>query len=85
LNGVFEVTGVVFVAHLTLLKNLAIVVTTNGIDYTIPDNAAFYNTSYSTTLANGSTITIINSESVYVPIDVRSCIAGEEMLSSGAC
>ena len=47
-------------------------ITTDGIDYFVPDNAAYYKN-------------ITNSKNVEVPVSLRECEDGESLLTSGKC
>eukprot|EP00347_Sterkiella_histriomuscorum_P011701 403371438 len=83
-NGAFEVSNVVFVGTPNSVQTFNI--TTDGIDFSIPDNAAYYSTSTSTSLSQiqQSAAVAINKQ-LYVTISLRDCEAGEALLSSGKC
>jgi hypothetical protein len=58
--------------------------TTDGINYNIYDNQQYYSQSVvSSDLITESTTT--SSTDNYLSVTLRSCIAGEEFLSSGQC
>ncbi|CDW71166.1 UNKNOWN [Stylonychia lemnae] len=70
-NGTFIIDSLVFVGQPNSEQN--------GIDYSIPDNAAYYNS-----LQSGST-TSTTAQNVEIKVEIRNCEAGEAFLSSGKC
>lgn len=68
-----------FKVNLLLYNTLAFNVSTDGIIFTIPDNALYYSTAKTSTSVSSA------SQNLYVTISLRDCEAGEALLSSGKC